>query len=212
MFTEGSDESAFFSPCWVNKPWRDSAAHPWWVRLKQQLRRLPGQILAATFIWKRGWPGLWEKFQSYKTTSWPHFDNSSSSFTHARWPKSLCVNKNVLDVLLTVCLYLAVRNLHLCFVPAVRLSLWVHRVWCTRVTMESGGPQQGRNMHRPPRSSQRHSVQWVSSSYISLYTPWVLIKCVIVSTFYPPSVSCHVFHIPMTPWRLPLSSSHSVLL
>lgn len=69
-----------------------------------------------------------------------------------------------------LCLYLTVWNSHLYFVPAVRLSLWVHRVWRTGLTMESGSSKQSWDMHRPPRSSPGHSVQWVFFSYISFYS------------------------------------------
>lgn len=41
------------------------AAHPQWVRSKQW-RWLPGQILAAAFIWKRGLSGFGERFHKKK--------------------------------------------------------------------------------------------------------------------------------------------------
>lgn len=39
------------------------AAHPWWVRLKQQLKWPPLQIFASVFICVRGWPGYVRKIQ-----------------------------------------------------------------------------------------------------------------------------------------------------
>lgn len=85
---------------------------------------------------------------------------------------------------------------HLCSAPAVRLSLWVHRVWRARVTMESGGSQQSWHMHRPPRSSQGHSVQWVPSSHISFYT-----FSARYHTPHPLSVPCHVVLISVIPFQ-----------
>lgn len=103
----------------------------------------------------------------------------------------------------TVCLYLAIQNSHLHFVPAVRLSLWVHRVWRTRLTMEGGGSQQSWHLHRPPRSSPRHSVQWVSLSHISSYSfsacPHFVLKSYFVNNTSLPyliaSVSCRDAHL-----------------
>lgn len=89
--------------------------------------------------------------------------------------------------------YLTVWNSHLYFVPAVRLSLWVHRVWRTGRTMESGSSKQSWDMHRPPRSSPGHSVQWVFFSFISFYSCHFLITC----------VHCRVVHTAVTHITVP---------
>lgn len=158
IFTKGLDTSAFLPCGWVNKPWRESQNILDGAGLRQQLKWRLGQILAASFIWKRGLSGFGKTCWRYRTTWEPLITNSSAP---------LCFLEMYLMcfcLMHTVCLYLAIQNSHLHFVPAVRLSLWVHRVWRTRLTMEGGGSQQSRHMHRPPRSSPRHSVQWVSLS------------------------------------------------
>lgn len=140
--------------------------------IKQHWKRAPAQILASPYICKRGCPGLGINSTDVKQSvdlfliqaSWPFH-------LHAHMPHAPCTVNTRTSFQSPYIWFMkaTVWTSHLCFVPAVRLSLWVHRVWRSTVPMESCHSQQGRNLHRPAGPGQRNSVLWVSCTYMSLY-------------------------------------------